>query len=58
MQKMQKIFLLAVPMLLAASVPLYNWSREGVSFVIFGGALGAWIINLAIYIAERRNDGD
>ena len=55
---MKKYLLLIALILLVCAAPLYNWSREGVSFMIFGGALGAWIINLAIYIAERRNDRD
>ena len=41
---MQKIVLVMVPVLLALAVPLYAWSREGVSFVLFGCALGVWVV--------------
>ncbi|WP_299078163.1 hypothetical protein [uncultured Fretibacterium sp.] len=51
---MQKIVLVMVPVLLALAVPLYAWSREGVSFVLFGCALGVWVCTFAGYWRGRR----
>ena len=54
MGKFRKVFLAAVPLLLATSAPLYDWDREALSFVLFGVALGAWMGALAAYMGARR----
>lgn len=51
---MQKVVLVLVPVLLVLVAPLYAWSREGVSFALFGCALGAWACNFAAYWRGRR----
>ena len=53
-EQMQKIVLVLVPVLLALAVPLYAWSREGVSFALFGCAWGIWVCAFAAYLRGRR----
>lgn len=53
-KEMQKVVLVLVPVLLVLVAPLYAWSREGVSFALFGCALGAWACNFAAYWRGRR----
>lgn len=53
-EQMQKIVLVLVPVLLALVAPLYAWSREGVSFALFGCALGIWLCAFAAYLRGRR----
>ena len=50
---MQKVMLVLVPVLLVLVAPLYAWSRGGVSFALFGCALGAWACNFAAYWKGR-----
>lgn len=52
-KEMQKVVLVLVPVLLALVAPLYAWSREGVSFALFGCALGAWACDFAAYWRGR-----
>ena len=42
------------PLVLAASAPLYDWTREGVAFVVFGVALGIWICAALLWLGARR----
>ena len=51
---MQKIVLVLVLVLLALVAPLYAWSREGVSFALFGCALGVWACAFAAYLRGWR----
>ena len=53
-KEMQKVVLVLVPVLLALVAPFYAWSREGVSFALFGCALGAWACDFAAYWRGRR----
>lgn len=50
-----KAYLILVPLLSIVSVPLYDWSWDGIMFVIYGLCVGVWLCALVRFIRSKRH---